>query len=62
MSESRVGEYQELEERFQGVVSERYGVSGAPTAELAIFNARAAAQRASYTEGYPTEPTLHSLY
>ena len=43
MSESRSGEHQELEERFQAVVSERYGVSGAPTAELAISNATAAA-------------------
>jgi hypothetical protein len=51
VSESRVGEHQELEERFQAVVSERYGVSGAPTAEFDISNARAATQRASYVVG-----------
>ena len=51
MSESRIGEHQELEERFQAVVSERYGASGAPTAELAISNAREATQQASYVVG-----------
>lgn len=51
MSESRIGEHQELEERFQAVVSERYGAAGAPTAELAISNAREATQRASYVVG-----------
>jgi hypothetical protein len=51
MSESRIGEHQELEERFQAVVSERYGAAGAPTAELAISNAREATARASYVVG-----------
>jgi hypothetical protein len=51
VSESRIGQHQELEERFQAVVSERYGAAGAPTAELAISNAREATQRASYVVG-----------
>jgi hypothetical protein len=51
VSESRSGEHQELEGRFQAVVSERYGASGAPTAELSVSNVRQAADRANYVVG-----------
>jgi hypothetical protein len=51
VSESRSGEHQELLERFQAEVSERFAVSGAPTAELAVSNAREATERAPYGVG-----------
>jgi hypothetical protein len=51
VSESRSGEHQELWERFQADVSERFAVSGAPPAELAISNAREATERAPYVVG-----------
>ena len=51
MSESRSGEHQELLERLQAEVSERFAASSAPTAELPISNARAAAERAPYVVG-----------
>jgi hypothetical protein len=51
VSESSSGEHQELEGRFQAVVSERYGASGAPTAELSVSNVRQAADRANYVVG-----------
>ena len=51
MSESRSGEHQELLERLQAEVSERFAASSAPTAELPISNARAATERAPYVVG-----------
>jgi hypothetical protein len=51
VSESRSGEHQKLLERLQTEVSERFGASGAPTAERAISNARAATERAPYVVG-----------
>jgi hypothetical protein len=51
VSESRSGEHQKLEERFQAVVSERYGASGAPTAEVTVSNVREATEQASYVVG-----------
>ena len=52
MSESRVGEHQELEERFQAVVSERYGVFGAPTPEEGVWTP----ERISQETGDDTAP------
>ena len=49
MSESRSGEHRrELVERFRAVVSERYGASGAPTAEVTLSNVREATEQAAY--------------
>jgi hypothetical protein len=51
VSESRSGEHQELLERLQAEVSERFAASSTPTAELPISNARAATERAPYVVG-----------
>ena len=51
MSASRSGEHQELLERFQSEVSERFAASGALTAGPAISNAREAIERAPYAVG-----------
>jgi hypothetical protein len=55
VSDSRSGEHQELVERFQAVVSERYGASGAPTTELTISNVREATEQAYYIVGISNE-------
>jgi hypothetical protein len=51
VSESRGGEQQEILERFQADVSERFASYGAPSAEHAISNVREATQQASYLVG-----------
>jgi hypothetical protein len=51
VSEARSGEHQELLERLQADVSERFAASSAPTAELPISNAREARERAPYVVG-----------
>jgi hypothetical protein len=51
VSASRSGEHQELLERFQSEVSERFAASGALTAGPAISNAREAIERAPYAVG-----------
>jgi hypothetical protein len=51
VSESRSGERQEILERFQADVSERFAAYGAPTAEHAISNVREATEQASYLVG-----------
>jgi hypothetical protein len=49
VSESSSGEHRrELVERFQAVVSERYGAAGAPTAEVTLSNVREATEQAAY--------------
>jgi hypothetical protein len=48
VSEYPGGEHQQLVERFQAVVSERYGASGSPTAEVALSNVREATEQPSY--------------
>jgi hypothetical protein len=48
VSESPRQGNRQLVERFQAVVSERYGASGAPTAELTISNVREATEQAYY--------------
>jgi hypothetical protein len=57
VSESRIGEHQQLVERLQAEVSERYGVSGAPTAEVTLSNVREAKEQADYvvTISNPTD-------
>jgi hypothetical protein len=45
VSESRSGEQQAFVERFEAIVSERYGASGGPTAEVATSNVREARER-----------------
>jgi hypothetical protein len=53
VSASRSGEHQELLERFQAEVSERFAASGALTAGPAISNAREAIEQAPYAVGIP---------
>jgi hypothetical protein len=55
LSEARSGQQQEILERFQAKVSERYGASGAPTDKLAISNVREATERAYYVVGISNE-------
>jgi hypothetical protein len=51
VSESPSGEHQQLLERFQADVSERFAAYGAPTAEHTISNVREATEQASYLVG-----------
>jgi hypothetical protein len=51
MSESRSGEHQELVERFETQVSERFAAHGAPTAEYAVSNVREATEQSYYVVG-----------
>jgi hypothetical protein len=48
VSESRSGGHQQLVERLQAFVSERYGASGAPTAEVTLSNVRETTKQADY--------------
>jgi hypothetical protein len=59
VSESRSGEQQAFVERFEAIVSERYGASGGPTAEVATSNVREARERAYYLVGISNETDLN---
>jgi hypothetical protein len=66
VSESRSGEHQQLLERFQSVVSERYGASGAPTADVTLSNVRETTEQAAYaveiTNGLDSTLTVGIVY
>jgi hypothetical protein len=64
VGESRSGEHRrELVERLQAVVSERYGVAGAPSAEVTLSNVREVTEQAAYvvTISNETNSTLTVL-